>query len=60
MKARQKWGLLMLNSKGYVDLLISYLSNFQKFYTFLELEKKGAGNSKMESNVFLGYFYMVR
>ncbi|CAF3435491.1 unnamed protein product [Rotaria sp. Silwood1] len=34
MKARQKWGLLILNSKGYQNFLTSNLGNFQKFYTF--------------------------
>ena len=29
MKARQKWGLLVLNSKGYENLLMSDLRNFQ-------------------------------
>ena len=48
MKAREKWGLLMLNSKGYVNLLISNLRNFQKFYTFLGVEKEDTSDSKME------------
>ena len=48
MKAREKWGLLMLNSKGYVNLLISNIRNYQKFYRFLGVEKEDASNSKME------------
>ena len=35
MKARQKWGLLVLNSEGYENRLMSNLRYFQKFYTFL-------------------------
>ena len=48
MKAREKWGLVMPNSKGYVKLLISNLRNFQKFYTFVGVEMEGVSNSKME------------
>ncbi|CAF4176099.1 unnamed protein product [Rotaria sordida] len=36
--ARQKWGLLVLNSEGYENLLMSSLINFQKFYTFFVME----------------------
>ena len=38
MKARQKWGLLVLNSEVYENLLMSNLRNVQKLYTFLEIE----------------------
>ncbi len=48
MKAHETWGLLILNSKDYVNLLILNLRNFQKFYTFLGVKKEGASNSKME------------
>ena len=48
MKAREKWSLLMLNSKDYVNLLISNLRNFQKFYIFLGVEKEDASNSQMK------------
>jgi hypothetical protein len=33
MKARQKWDLLVLNSKGFVNFVMSNLTNFEKFYT---------------------------
>ncbi len=33
MKARQKWDLLVLNSKGFVCFVVSNLGNFEKFYT---------------------------
>jgi hypothetical protein len=33
MKARQKWDLLVLNSKDFVNFVISNLRNFEKFYT---------------------------
>ncbi len=32
MKARQKWDLLVLNSKGFVNFVMSNLRNFEKFY----------------------------
>ena len=48
MKARQKWSLLVLNSEGYENLLMSNLRNFQKFYAFFGADDKDASYSKME------------
>ena len=39
MKAREKWGLFMLNRNDYVNLLLLSLRNFQKFYTLLGAKK---------------------
>ncbi len=33
MKAHQKWDLLVLNSKGFVNFVMSNLRNFEKFDT---------------------------
>ena len=38
MKVREKWGLLVLNSEGYENFLMSNLRNSQKFYTFFRVE----------------------
>ena len=32
MKARQKWDLLVLNSKGFVNFVMLNLRNFEKFF----------------------------
>ncbi len=34
MKARQKWHLLVLNSKGFVNFIMSTFRDIGKFYTF--------------------------
>jgi len=39
MKARQKWDLLVPNSKGFVNFVMSNLRNFEKFYTLKSVEK---------------------
>ena len=39
IEARKKLHLLVLNSKGYEDLLISNFRDFEKFDTFFGVEK---------------------
>ena len=39
MKARQKWGLLILNSKGFVNFVISNLRSFEKFHALKNVKK---------------------
>ena len=39
IEARKKLRLLVLNSKGYEDLLMSNIPYFQKFDTFFGVEK---------------------
>jgi hypothetical protein len=34
MKACQKWDLLVLNSKSFIDIVMSNLRNFDKFHVF--------------------------
>ncbi len=39
MKARQKWDLLVLNSKDFVNFVMSNLRNSEKFYTLRNVKK---------------------
>ncbi len=39
MKAHQKWNLLVLNSKGFVNFVMSNLRNFEKFDTLKNVKK---------------------
>jgi hypothetical protein len=39
MKARQKWDLLLLNSKDFVNFVMSNLRNSEKFYTLRNVKK---------------------
>jgi len=60
IEARKKLHLLVLNSNGYEDLLMSNLRDFQKFSTFFDVEKQSVSNSNMKYDIFLRYFYMIR
>ncbi len=39
MKAHQKWDLLVLNSKGFVNFVMSNLRTFEKFDTLKNVKK---------------------
>ena len=39
MKARQKWDLLILNSKSFINFMMSNLRNFEEFYTLENIKK---------------------
>ena len=39
MKARQKWDLLVLNSRGFVNFVMSNWRNFEKFHALKNVKK---------------------
>ncbi len=50
MKARQKWDLLVLNSKSFVNFVMSNLRNFEKFYTLKNVKKLTFSISKKNTD----------
>ena len=64
MKARQKWDLLVINSKGFVNFVMSNLRNFKKFSTLKNVKKLTFSiwkkNTRFSHKIsFCHYFYYL-